>query len=849
MIEVVSRSTFSRALSQRKWPSVLPAAVLCSSILVTVCFWIVLPEGYRLNEQSDYYNFYEPVARNIVAGRGFIHPDGSPATEYTPGYPLMVAGVFKLSGWLGVSEGFALSVAAAVGMGLTAVFVFLLARDVFGAVPGLIASVIWMTYPFALWLTKQPNSEIPFMVVFYGGLYLFWRALRTRRWPPFFACGLLFGAAMLIRPIAIAIGFVLALITWLVKRELASRKRLLLITALLLGNFVAVLPWEAWVHAHTGRVVLLCDNGVKSIRDGLTFGVISKGYRERSSVPSDVASVMNDLDASKEGITSLGDVLSLTSREFRAHPVALGKLLLLKAGRSWYGTDTGRSEYPILLIQFLYLALILWAARRIWRRGGLDRQFLIGVCLVVVYFWGMTFLVLSILRYMVPVTGLLFILVGGAFLAAGREHPWGYSVAERDENRKRRWLILTQYYPPEIGAPQIRLRSLARELGRNDIHVEVLTAMPNYPEGKVFPGYSGKLALREEIDGVSVRRSWVYAGTGKSARIRLANYLSFTFTALLAALSGPRPDVLFVESQPLSLGIVAIAMKWLRGVPYVYNVPDLQIDVAQQMGFMSNRALLGIAKRLEDFFLRQSWKISTVTHRFIEHFEDRGLPRGQISFLPNGADSDFLKPREPCDALLSKWGLHGKKVFLYVGTHAYYHRLDVLIEAATLLRDHSDIAFLMVGSGPERARLEQMAAERKLPNVVFGQSPYEEMDRLYSIAFASVATLRNMKVAEGMRLSKIFPALSCGVPVIYAGFGEAAELLEDSGCGVVIPPEMPDLLAEAILKLCSDPGARDEMGRAGRKLVESEYGWSVIVGRWLDEIGIAIKADLVCEPA
>jgi colanic acid biosynthesis glycosyl transferase WcaI len=390
---------------------------------------------------------------------------------------------------------------------------------------------------------------------------------------------------------------------------------------------------------------------------------------------------------------------------------------------------------------------------------------------------------------------------------------------------------------------------MARELQRNNIQVEVLTAMPNYPVGKVFPGYSGKWRMYEEINGLRVRRTWVYAGSGRSAIIRLANYLSFTFTALLAALTGPRPDVLFVESQPLSLGFVAICMKLLRGVPYIYNVPDLQIEVARQLGFMRNPAFLVVAKHLEDFFLRHSWKVSTVTHRFIKHFEDRGLPRAQISFLPNGADAEFLKPRAPCESLLSKWHLQGKKVFLYVGTHAYYHGLETLIEAATLLREHSDIAFLMVGSGPERLRLERMAAERKLANVVFAQSPYEEMDRLYSITYASIASLRNMKVAEGMRLSKIFPSLSCGVPVIYAGFGEAAELLQETGCGVVIPPEAPAALAEGILRLSADPFARDEMGRAGRRLVESEYCWSVIVRRWLGEIGITVNADLVCEPA
>jgi hypothetical protein len=148
---------------------------------------------------------------------------------------------------------------------------------------------------------------------------------------------------------------------------------------------------------------------------------------------------------------------------------------------------------------------------------------------------------------------------------------------------------------------------------------------------------------------------------------------------------------MFVESQPLSLGLIAILMKWLRGVPYIYNVPDLQIDVAQQLGFMHNRGLLRLAAALETFFLHQSWKISTVTHRFIEHFHNRGLPRIQITFLPNGADTEFLKPQMPSRALLDRWGLHGKKVFLYV-TRAYYHGSS-FNPGGHSARERSDIVF------------------------------------------------------------------------------------------------------------------------------------------------------------
>jgi glycosyltransferase involved in cell wall biosynthesis len=405
-----------------------------------------------------------------------------------------------------------------------------------------------------------------------------------------------------------------------------------------------------------------------------------------------------------------------------------------------------------------------------------------------------------------------------------------------------RWLILTQYYPPEIGAPQLRLRAFARELRRRGIQVEVLTGLPNYPTGVVFPGYRRRLRMRETIDGVPVTRTWLYGATGRSASVRLANYFSFTATALAAALLRRKPDRIFVESQPLSLGIIALAMRWLRQVPYIYNVPDLQVDVARELGFLENSTALSVMTKVENLFLKQAASVATVTERFVEHFEDRGIARSKISFLPNGADTDFLRPLPPDQELLARWSLQGKKTFAYIGTHAYYHGLSTLIETAALLRERKDIAFLLIGDGPEREALKAQARALELDNVVFGSSPYEEMARCYSIAYASVAVLRDMEVARKMRLAKVFPALSCGVPVVFSGLGETPELLEAHGAGIAVQPEQPAALARAIEELADDPGRRDAMGRAGRELAEARFSWRVIVDRWLNEIGYPAAA-------
>ncbi|MGE0757697.1 MAG: glycosyltransferase family 4 protein [Pirellulaceae bacterium] len=400
-----------------------------------------------------------------------------------------------------------------------------------------------------------------------------------------------------------------------------------------------------------------------------------------------------------------------------------------------------------------------------------------------------------------------------------------------------RWVIVTQYYPPEPGAPQIRLHTLARYLKKQGIHVRVLTGMPNYPTGVVRDGYRGRFFCREEIDGIEVTRVWLYAATGRNPLKRLCNYLSFSLTACLYAFFGLRNvDLLFIESQPISLGVVGVLMKWFRRVPYVYNIPDLQTDVAKQLGFVGARLLLQTAEVLENLFMRQSMTVSTVTHRFIEYYVKRGIPRWQISFLPNGADTDVLKPLPYDMEYARRMGVAGKKVFTYAGTHAFYHGLEVIIEAARLLKDRDDVTVLMVGEGPVRQKLKDMVQEYGLNNVVFGDSPFHEMAQLMSITTGSLVVMKDIPAADKMRLSKTFPPLACGVPVIYAGKGESADMVVHHECGVAVPHDAPGQLAEAVLRLADNPELRDTMGRNGVCLIERELSWSMIISNWLKEL-------------
>jgi 4-amino-4-deoxy-L-arabinose transferase-like glycosyltransferase len=412
----MGRSEMQVRLTKFPKPGWVPTAVFLVSILIVSIFWMVLPVRFRATENTDYVAYYEPVARNILNGTGIVSLDGTTAIRYPPGYPLLLASILFLSRQLRISEATGLSVFAILCLGSASVLIFQLSRSVWGITPALISSLVWATYPLALWYSQEPGTELPFTAIFYGAFCLFWYTLlrKSRAWPIYFLIGLLVGLAMLIRPIAIGAGVLMAVILWLYASHLRPRLKLTLIAVLLLGNVVAVAPWEGWMYSRTGKVILLSNGGVPSIRDGLTYGV-SKGARQGGSVPADVAELMNDIRAKYEELRSLSDIAVIMSKELLIRPVAVVKLFLLKVVRSWYGTDSRRLETPLMLLQLIYLALILWATKVAWKLGGTARELTVSVWLMAFYFWGMTIVALSIARYMVPAMGLLFTLLPAVY--------------------------------------------------------------------------------------------------------------------------------------------------------------------------------------------------------------------------------------------------------------------------------------------------------------------------------------------------------------------------------------------------------------------------------------------------
>lgn len=399
-----------------------------------------------------------------------------------------------------------------------------------------------------------------------------------------------------------------------------------------------------------------------------------------------------------------------------------------------------------------------------------------------------------------------------------------------------RFLILSQYYPPEVGAPQVRLAAFAHALMKRGHEVEVVTALPNYPLGQIFPEYRGRPSHAEVIDGVRVRRVWLYAANG-SGMTRMLNYLSFTAASLPALASMRRPDVVFVESPPPTLAVTGWLMARRWNVPMVLNISDLWPDSALQLGLLRDGASARAAARLEAWAYRHAFFVTAVTEGIRSALTSaKGVPERKVLFLPNGVDVKTFRPLPRDDALAQTLGVTGRTVVLTAGTMGYAHGLDVALDTAELLRG-GPITFLFVGGGSDRERLMHAATDRHLDNVLFlDPRPSDQVPPLYSIASIGLTTLRDSPLFEGTRPVRMLATMACAKPVVYSGAGEGARMLIEADAGVVVPPEDPASLASAITSVIDDPARAEQMGRNGRRFIESRLSWDALVGAWLDEL-------------
>lgn len=396
--------------------------------------------------------------------------------------------------------------------------------------------------------------------------------------------------------------------------------------------------------------------------------------------------------------------------------------------------------------------------------------------------------------------------------------------------------LVTQYYPPERGAAQVRLGSIVADLvGRGQV-VDVVTALPNYPLGRIFEGWSHRPLQSRREGGATVRRVWVYAAMG-SGLARMVNYLSFGVMSVLGMAAARRSRWVVVEYPTLFGALPAVVLARVRRQAVAVIVADLWVDSIVEIGTFSDGLLVRVLRWWERWMLRQAHAVTPVTEGVRDALVAKGVDPARLAWLPNGADTDLFHPGEGDQEVRDELGLtDGEHMVLYAGTHGYVHGLEVVLDAAQLL-EGDKVRFVLVGDGSEKPALRARADELGLRNVAFLEpvSP-EEVAVLLRCSTVALATVREGDVYRTIRSAKALPAMATARPVVYSGDDEGARLLASIGAGIVTPPGDAEALAAAVRELVEDPGLREELGAAGRTWIVDHASWHHLVGVWLDRL-------------
>lgn len=367
-------------------------------------------------------------------------------------------------------------------------------------------------------------------------------------------------------------------------------------------------------------------------------------------------------------------------------------------------------------------------------------------------------------------------------------------------------LFLTENFPPELNAAATRVYERAVHWVRWGHQVTVITCAPNFPQGRVFPGYENKWRQEEMMDGIRVIRVKTFIAKNQGFALRIADFLSYMVTATWAGLFVKKPDVVISTSPQFFAAVAGWMLGKFKRKPFVFELGDIWPASITAVGAMKESFLLNMLEKFELFLYRQSACVAALTVAFKKDLVGRNIPPDKIAVVRNGVDLSRYAPRPKDPELAQQWDLEGKFVIGYIGTLGMAHALTNVLQAAEKLRDLPDFRFLLMGPGAEREKLMKEAEERGLDNVVFiPPQPKSTMPAHWSLCDCALVHLKNIPLFETVIPSKIFEAMGMGRPMLFASpVGEASEIVVKEEAGLHVPGEDPQALADAARWLMTD---------------------------------------------
>jgi Sugar transferases involved in lipopolysaccharide synthesis len=401
-------------------------------------------------------------------------------------------------------------------------------------------------------------------------------------------------------------------------------------------------------------------------------------------------------------------------------------------------------------------------------------------------------------------------------------------------------LLLSQWFDPE---PTFKGVLFAKELQRLGYEVTVLTGFPNYPGGELYRGYRVRWRQNEVIEGVPVLRVPLYPSHDSSAKRRVANYVSFAMSAAIAVIFIRRPDVAYIYHPPATVGIPALILKWLRGVPFVYDIQDLWPESLSATGMLNNKRALNAVSRLMSQVYRSATRVVVLSAGFRKALIAKGVPGGKIDVIPNWTDENKIDAGPASDQHPVERRTGDSFTVTFAGNIGKGQALETVIEAARILRNDEGLSFLIVGGGIEREHVVRLAEQAGLSNMTFvDRVQSSAIGRYLSAADALLVHLRDEPLFSITIPSKTQAYLFAGRPILMGVRGDAAEMVREANAGLAFEPENAVALAEAIRTMRALPAEeRAALGRNGRSYYDDALALQVgctAFSRILDEASL-----------
>jgi len=402
-------------------------------------------------------------------------------------------------------------------------------------------------------------------------------------------------------------------------------------------------------------------------------------------------------------------------------------------------------------------------------------------------------------------------------------------------------LYVSQYFPPEMGAPAGRAAELSRLWAEDGHEVTVLTGFPNHPTGVVPPEYRRKfrrLVARENYHDVNVVRTWLLPVPNRKTYERILNYSSFCVSSAITGILLHQPEVVIATSPQLLVGLAGWWLARCNGVPFVFEVRDLWPESLTAVGIGDEDSLLHrMLSKIAGFLYRSCDRLVVVSPAFKDYLIERWqVPAEKIFVVENGVETSLFSRLVPNSIIRRSLGAEDKFIASYIGTIGNAHGLETLLEAAALLRERApQVLFLLVGEGAEKARVVSLACSRGLRNVHFvDQQPREKVPAYITASDACLVLLKKSELFKTVLPTKMLEFMSCARPVILGVDGHARKIVEQANAGIFVTPEDPVALADAVMRLASDSALRDSLGRNGRQHVLQHFSRQNTAKLYLD---------------